>query len=141
MPTQSEFRARFKEYTGTETYTKFVKALHQTQRKDSQLRFWQLDLWQSFICDNPEFELSEETLAEALRICELHEEDLVPKRISVFHGCIDYNPEYLEDMATRFPHATMEEIMVSPVHTGSTCKIWVCPTCDEIRNASKWKQR
>lgn len=141
MPIPSEFRRRFKEYTGAETYAKFVKALHRTQGKDSRLRFWQQDLWQSFVSDNPDFELSEDVLVDALRICEQHEDELFPKEIPVFHGCIDYNPEYLQDMAARFPHATMEQIMVSPNHTRPTCTMWVCPTCDEILNASKWKQR
>ena len=142
MHTTIEFRTRFKEYTGAETYKRFVQALHQTaRRKDSRLRFWQQDLWQSFISANPDFLLSEDALVDALRICELHEDELFPKEVRVFHGCIDYSREFEQDMVERFPHATFEQIMVSPDYTGRTCTLWVCATCDQILITSKWRRR
>lgn len=140
MHTKSEFRTRFKAYSGAETYAKFIKALHRTVRKDSRLRFWQQDLWQSFVSDNPHFELSEDALVEALRNCELHEDELIPEEVPAFHGCIDYSREYEQDLIERFPHATMKQIMVSSEYTQLTYTLWVCTTCNQILNASKLRR-
>lgn len=141
MPTPSEFRERFKEWIGAERFREFVKALHQTCGRTSRLRFWQVEIWRSFVSENPRFELSNDDLVDRLRICELHEDELVRKEIPATNDCIDYTRDYECAWVTEFPHATMEMITVSPEYTKRTHPIWVCSTCDEVRNASKLRRR
>jgi hypothetical protein len=140
MPTPSEFRTRFKDYAGTAVFSRFIKALNRPDRTYVRLRFWQEDLWQAFVTENPDCYLSYDELTEVLRICELHEVDLVPHEVPAFRGCIDYVPEYLEEKAASFPHAPMKVVMVPPDYKPPSVATWICPTCDAIQRESTCKR-
>ena len=140
MIPQGEFRALFKDFTGPETFRKFVSALHHNTSATSRLRFWQQDLWESFLSSRPDCYMSVEDLQAKLRICELHEMELIPEEVPVFRGCIDYAPDFLAEMASSFPHARLRQVMVSESYERTTATKWYCPACDEIQNQSRWSR-
>jgi len=98
-------------------------------------------LLDSFWTEHPELKISTEQLIDSLRICEMHELELEPVDVPVFRGCLDYAPEYVDEMVARFPHSTLGEVMVSESYTDNTVTIWVCSVCDDVRNSSKWGKR
>lgn len=138
MIPQDDFRALFKDFTGPETFRKFVKELYRNTSLASRLRFWQQDLWESFLCSHPDCTMTVEELQAILRICELHEIELIPVEVPSFRGCIDYAPDFLAERASSFPHARLSQVMVSESYKRATATIWYCPACDEIQNQSRW---
>jgi hypothetical protein len=138
MMTRDEFRIRFKEFLGADVYLRFIRALHRTQ-SDSRLRFWQQDAWDSFLSANPDCELTLAGLIDALRLCELHEAEMHQIDVPVCRHHVDHVREYERDRVARFPHARLDMIMVPEKHTESTCQMWVCPACDAVLDASRWR--
>ena len=136
----AEFRERFKAFAGDETFFKFVKATYRNFSRSRRLRFWQEDLLESFRAEHPEITLSIEQILESLRICELHDIELRPVDVPAFRGCLDYAPDYVNEMAANFPHSTLDQVMVSEAYAENSCTIWVFSTCDEIRKASRWRR-
>ena len=140
MTTPAEFRECFKAFASDEAFFKFVRATYRNFSRTRRLRFWQEDLLESFRTAYPEITLSTEKILESLKICELHEMELRPVEVPVFRGCLDYAPEYVNEMASTFPHSTLEQVMVSESHADNSCTIWVCSTCDEVRESSRWRR-
>jgi hypothetical protein len=65
-------RRVFGVFLGDERFRKFV---HQGFRR-GRLRYWQEQEWNRFIAVHPEFAISTEELEVALRVCELHGQEL-----------------------------------------------------------------
>lgn len=140
MIPEAEFRARFKEFSGAETYSRFVKALHHKTPGPRQLRFWQQDLWESFLRTNPDCSMTVDDLKAVLRICELHEVDLVSVEVPAVRECIDYDPSFIAAMAASFPHATPAQVMVGDTCEWKTATVWTCAACDEVQNCYRWNE-
>lgn len=85
--------------------------------------------------------MSTDEIVQALRICELHESELEPVAVPAFRGCLDYAPEYVNEMTANFPHSTLDQVMVPDSFTEHTVTIWVCSSCDEALNSSRWRKR
>jgi hypothetical protein len=137
----ANFREHFKEFAGTEKFRKFVEQLHRTKYRKTGLRYWQQELWNTFVATYPEYAMSTEDLSIALAICELHELQLEPVVVPVFRGCIDYAPDYIADMIKMFPHSTPDQILTEGGEHKIDPTIWICRECDNVRNRSKWRKR
>src|SRR5436305_10464151 len=101
MATAAALRQALADFLGEERFRKFVRqGIHR-----GRLRFWQEQEWARFTAAHPESAVSLEELAVALRICELHGQELLPDTVEVFRGCIDHTQWYGEARQRLFPHA------------------------------------
>src|SRR5262249_12410400 len=72
---------------------RFAKVVRQAVNR-GRLLYWQEQEWDRFTATHPEFAVSVQELAIALRICELHGVELLPDTVEVFRGCRDYTDKY-----------------------------------------------
>jgi hypothetical protein len=129
-----ELRKAFAAFLGDERFRKFVA----TGWRRGRLRFWQEQEWRRFCAARPEINAGLEELEVALRICHVHGEELQHDEVELFHGCMDYAPDYWEGRNRLFPHAS-----TGPVSTegrpmqGDGVAVWYCPSCRAAE--AKWK--
>lgn len=122
-------RTAFKEFLGKERFLKFVRG-----GCGSRLLFWQEKEWERFVAVYPHFNIPLADLAVALRICGVHDIELLPCEVEIFHGCLDISPAYMRERANRFPFATQDLVSTE----GRQCDTesmpsWYCPKCREAR--------
>jgi hypothetical protein len=131
-----ELRKAFAAFLGDERFRKFVA----TGWRRGRLRFWQEQEWRRFCAARPEINAGFEELGLALRICEVHGDELQADEVELFHGCIDYAQDYIETRNRLFPHAA-----TGPVSTegatmqGDRIGVWYCPSCRTAED--KWSRR
>jgi hypothetical protein len=131
-----ELRNAFAAFLGDERFRKFVA----TGWRRGQLRFWQQQEWDRFCVARPDLKTSLEELQVALRVCELHGDELQPDEVALFPGCIDYAKEYIETRSRLFPHAATAPISTEGVPMeGDRIAVWYCPSCR--RAEEKWSAR
>jgi hypothetical protein len=83
--------------------------LHRGRRfRGNRLRFWQEQEWERFIAANPEFAVGMDQLAVAIRVCEIHGDELLPVSAKVIHGQVDYADSYEKPRNEQFPHAASQ---------------------------------
>jgi len=141
MVTTVELRSRLKHTIGSDTYLRFIKALHRLPRTNTKLRYWQQDVWDSFVAANPDCDMVIDDLIDALRLCELHEVEMQAVEVRACRDHFDFVREYEQDMVERFPHAKPDRLMVSDDHRGSTIQTWFCPECERVLNTSQWRTK
>ena len=61
---------------------------------------------------------------------ELHGDELQPDEVELFHGCLDYAPDYIETRRRLFPHAVTGPISTegAPMQ-GDRIAVLYCPSC------------
>ena len=91
-------------FLGDERFRQFVKE----GIRRGRLRFWQEQEWDRFATLHPGFAVGLDELALALRICELHGQELLADTVEVFRGCADYADWYIEARNRLFPHAASD---------------------------------
>lgn len=131
-----ELRKAFAAFLGDERFTKFVAAGWRRGR----LRYWQEQEWRRFCAARPDVRAGLDDLEVALRICELHGDELRPDEVELFHGCLDFAQEYVEMRNRLFPHATSGPVATegSPMG-GDRIGVWYCPSCRSAEE--KWNSR
>jgi len=123
-------------FLGDERFRKFV----QQGVRRGRLRFWQEQEWDRFCAARPEFAVSLEELGIALHICELHDQELRPDTVEVFHGCRDYAQWYIDSLNTYFPHAASDPWSTEGApFEGDRIGVWYCPTCRDAK--AEWESK
>jgi len=123
-------------FLGNERFHKFVKE----GVRGGRLRYWQEKEWFRFVAVHQEFAVSLDELALALRICELHDKELLPDTVEVFHGCIDYADWYTEARNRFFPHAASDSWSTEGAPFEEDCiEVWYCPVCREAK--AEWESK
>jgi hypothetical protein len=111
---------------GDERYRTFVRQL----AKSDRMRYWQEQAWAEFVRAHPEFAADVAELRTALRICELHGDELLPDTVLVTDGCADWARPFVEARNRLFPHAACWPVYTegAPIEdVGSN--VWYCPAC------------
>ena len=124
MPDLKSLRLAFSEFLGDDRYRKFI-----SQGFKPHLRYWQEKEWHNFVSANPEFDIPLADLEVALRICEIHGLDLQSEKAVLFHGSIDYAPDF-PDRSNHYPHAADRLIStegLSPENFPTV--VWYCSEC------------
>jgi hypothetical protein len=131
-----ELRKAFAAFLGEERFRKFVAAGWRRGR----LRFWQQKEWHRFCAARRDLKATLDELEVALRICELHGDELQPDEVALFHGCVDQAKQYIETRPRLFPHAAIGPISteVAPIE-GDRIAVWFCPSCRTAE--AKWSAR
>lgn len=121
-----ELRKAFARFLGEERFRKFVA----TGWHRGRLRFWQAQEWDRFCSARPELEASLEELEVALRVCEVHGDELQADEVELSHGCIDYAQDYVGTRNRLFPHAATGPVSTegAPMQ-GDRIGVWYCPSC------------
>lgn len=124
------------DFLGAERFRKFVQQL----RRAGRLRYWQEQEWGRFVAHRPEFAVSADELAVALRVCWLHGAELQPDTVEVIDGQVDYTDRYIRAKAAEFPDAASSPVW-SQGHPFPTRTVgaWFCPMCRSAEAA--WQQR
>lgn len=113
-------------FLGDEKFRKFVKQGSLRGR----LRYWQEQEWCRFTTRHPELAVELPDLIVALRICELHGDELLPDTVPIYHGCVDYTQTYLEVSNRMFPHAAVDPVSTEGGSSQADCaQVWYCPRC------------
>ncbi len=130
MTDASTLRLAFREFLGAERFRKFVKT-----GCNNRLLFWQEVEWSKFLETHPHFNRPLVELQAALRICEIHETELLPDTAEIFQGNVDLSPTYVRIRNELFPHAAQDPISTegSPC-TRSVATIWYCRDCRTARD-------
>jgi hypothetical protein len=129
-------RAAFAAFLGDAKFRKFVRqGFHR-----GRLRYWQQEEWDRFLSAHPEFSVSMGELEAALRICELHDEELLPDTAEVFRGNLDYADWYIEARNRLFPHAAEDMVATegAPI-SGERVAVFYCPACRAAK--AEWQAR
>lgn len=114
------------EFLGDDQFLKFVSQLRQT----GHLRYWQEEAWGRFTIAHPDHRVSLTDLHTALRICELHGDELLPDTVEVVEGCVDYSERYTRAKRDHFPNAASGPIYTEGApHSGRVVDVWYCPEC------------
>jgi len=122
-------------FLGDDRFRKFV---HQGLRR-GRLRYWQEQEWARFIAANPQFDVALDELATALRICELHRDELLPDTVEVIHGNRDYAGWYIEARNRLFPNAATEPYSTEGgSFEADRFGVWYCPSCR--RAQAEWER-
>lgn len=125
-------------FLGPERFRKFVQQGYLRGR----LRFWQEQVWEEFVNHHLEWAGALEDLPAAIRICELHGDELCRDTVGVIQGYVDYSQEYVDARNRLFPHAA-----IGPISTeggpfeGNQIEVWYCPACRDAYAAWESKLR
>ena len=132
------FRQAFASFVGDEQFKKFVVS----GVRQGRLRYWQTQLWQQFLQARPEFDCRLEELADCLRICPLHHEEL-RTGVETVTQAESLPQRFVDIRSALFPYAIvnaagepLKQICKQPTEP---IPIWYCPTCHAI--ASGWKAK
>jgi hypothetical protein len=125
-------RSMFAREIGQEEYRRFLEA-----GVAGRLRYWQEQLISRFVLAHPELSLAAGELEHALRVCEVHGDELVEGNVPGLAADIDYVKP--PESGSLFPKAN-----ISPIGLGSGAierpvSVWFCPSCR--RAYETWRQR
>jgi hypothetical protein len=137
-------RHQFSRFAGHEKFRDFVRALNWAPIELKRLRFWQQQLWDSFVQANPQWPSDFSHAREAFRICEVHRQSLI--RDKVWGAGAPSNETQSPDM--RRPNTPCEFIMFPYPGWGldpakwpdgylKLIEIWYCPECRSRR--AEWE--
>jgi hypothetical protein len=125
MADAKSLRTRLEQFLGEAQYHKFVECGVYKGR----LAFWQEQAWEKFVAAHPEFAVSVDELASALRVCHLHRDELLAGLGGPFRGSRDDAPAYW-DALSLFPNARSG--LVSIAGTLNDLEVFYCPTCRRV---------
>jgi hypothetical protein len=130
-----ELRQALAAFLGSDRFRKFV----QQGVRQGRLRYWQEQEWGRFTAAHPEFAVNLAELAVAIRICELHGDELQPDTVEVLHGYIEYAAWYVQARNLLFPHAASGPVATegAPVEEGQV-GVWYCPACRQAE--ANWRR-
>ena len=128
-----ELRTAFTAFLGEERFKKVVAT-------GWPLRYWQEQEWRRFCSAHPELAVGLDVLEVALRVCEVHGDELQPDEVELYHGCIDYARDYIQTRNRLFPHAVNDPISTEgrPVQADRV-GVWYCPACRAAK--AQWNAR
>lgn len=136
MSRAEQLRRALAEFLGQERYRKFIQKAH----RNGRLYYWQEREWDRFVEARPEFDVDDEERACCLRVCHLHGDELRPGTVAVFHGCLDWDPAYVEVRNRQFPNTRMDVVSSEGrSFKGDHVEVWFCPSCREAR--ATWEAR
>jgi hypothetical protein len=116
-----ELRKAFAAFLGEERFRKFVTT-------GWPLRFWQEQEWRRYCSAHPKLALGLDVLEVAIRICEVHGDELQPAEVELFHGGIDYARDYIDTRNRLFPHAANDPVPTEgAVVQRDRVPVWFCP--------------
>jgi hypothetical protein len=101
MADTTALRRALAAFLGEARFRKFV----QEGFRRGRLRYWQEREWSRFTDTHAEFAIGLDELAVALRMCEVHGQELLPDTVEVVRGCVDYAEQYMRVHNQLFPHA------------------------------------
>lgn len=123
------FRAAFRTELGEERYRRFVAA-----GTTPRLRYWQEVELKKFFVAHPEYQMDVTRLADALRICELHDGLLQSEVVEVLDGYIDVSQTYLDARRDTFPHAAADPVSTEGrMNMPARVSVWYCTACRAVR--------
>jgi hypothetical protein len=135
MAEATALRQAFAVFLGDERFRKFVRqGFHR-----GRLRYWQEQEWDRFTANHAEFAVGMEELEVALRICELHGQELLPDTVEVLRGCVDYADWYIEARNRLFPHAALGPVSTEDApFENERVDVWYCPGCRQAE--AEWQE-
>ena len=126
MADPTALRRALASFLGEARFRKFV----QQGFRRGRLRSWQEQEWSRFTAAQSEFAVGLDELAAALRICEVHGQELLPDTVEVFRGNVDYADWYIQARNQLFPHAAAEPGSTEGApFEGERVRVWYCPAC------------
>jgi len=135
MVDRAKLRQALAQFLGDE---RFRKLLHQ-RGPGGRLRHWQEQEWARFTALHPQFGVSMEELLVALRICEVHGDELLVDTVDVCRGCTDRGKWYTQVRKRLFPHAGSGLVADDALQEGVQLEVSYCPAC---RKAEKeWQAK
>lgn len=135
--TPIELRKALAAFLGDGRFKKFVAA----GWRGGRLRFWQQSEWRRFCAARPELNAALADLEVALRICELHGDELQADEVELIHGCVDCARDYIEACKRLFPHAATDPVSTEGARTeGNRIGVWYCPSCRAARAKWTWQR-
>jgi hypothetical protein len=139
-------RNEFSTFVGDEKYRAFVELLNRAPISLKRLRFWQQELWDSFVQANPHWPTDFGLAREAFRVCQLHGHSLILDTVCAPAAQIRRTETQSPDM--RRPHTPMEFFYdfpypgwgVDPANYPDSSdtrlmETWYCPECRRLRSA------
>ena len=145
MAQAKELLSTLEAFLGEDRFHRFISQGFTPRRRywlkhEPRLRYWQEQQWQRFAEAHPEFAVSMAELEIILRICELHRLELQQDFEEVFHGNMDYTPEYTEACLRLFPHSETGPIPTEGLpFEGERVEVFYCPECR--RAEAHWRAR
>jgi len=100
----TEFRRLFAAFSGPERYREFLRALNREGRWRGRFLFWQEELLERFATCAPVGHVTFERVESLLRVCELHDADLVQDAEGLSQRCRGAVTDYTRAQAERFPN-------------------------------------
>jgi hypothetical protein len=89
---------------------------------------------------HPEFAVDLEELTIALRICELHGQELLHDTVEVFRGNVDHADWYTQARNRLFPHAASGSVSTEGApFEGDRVEVWYCSTCRKAE--AEWRAK
>lgn len=121
-----EFRSKLRAFLGEDEYRKLIVYFREKQR----MRFYHEKQLAKFINANPQFSLSPSELQVALRVCEIHGDELQWGEANVFQERMDRVQNFMRSRGQLFPHCgtvivVQEALAIQLMST----QLWLCPTC------------
>ena len=125
-----ELSSRFLAFCGRERFRKFVIQLNRECRGKGRLLFWQEELWAAFAeTHQGEAPCSFVAVAEALRLCPVHDLPLRSEEVPVAHGLVRFLPGYVEAREERFPFANEAAYGGCCVGSRKSATVLFCDGC------------
>lgn len=128
----TRLRDALREFLGDASFRKFVADLFHLKR----LRYWQDQRLQEFATLYPDLALDSNSLAAALRICEVHGRELYLGTPAIFRGTKERTKLYIDARNRQFPHAGLSPFQ-SHDEDAATREIWLCSDC--VAEEAAWK--
>jgi hypothetical protein len=136
MLDSAALRRAFAEFLGSDRYRKFI----QQGFRHGRLRFWQEREWERFTAAHPEFAVGAEELADVVRVCYLHGDELQLDTADVYPGCRDFAQWYIDARNRLFPNAATDGVSAEGRLFGrDRVTVWYCPSCRASEMA--WRAR
>jgi hypothetical protein len=132
-----ELREAFAHFLGKERFAKFVEC----SARNFKLKFKQQRAWEDFISVHPEFKDRFDDLKLAIRICQLHGDELLLDsspalccRATLLGRLSGSNSRQALE---HYPNAESGPHLRANSNNGAAYEIWYCPTCRE--REAEWK--
>lgn len=119
-------RTMFARYLGDAEYHRFLRAGTTTR-----LRFWQERVIANFTNSYPDLKVTIDELVVALRICEVHGDELIEESVQGVATKIDHIETH--EMRATFPHANTGPIARGIGAEEKAVSVWYCPSCRKAR--------
>jgi hypothetical protein len=133
----TEFRRSLAAFAGSERFRKLVRDFNREGRWLGRLRFWQEDLLDQFAASFNVVDVTFERVESLLRMCELHQLELVPDLEGLSQRCRGAVNEYTIAAAEHFPNTDCGPLEFGNRFENFRTGLWYCPACREAE--ARWK--